>query len=167
MALDLTGIQNENEFYTTYYLREVLEKDLKDEFGAWSEQSAGKEGRAPHERLAGQGGSYFQKRNQLLEAKGPTRRLQLQRELLTPVLEALGYDVRPMLKRLRDDRWLPVLGQVTRPDGTPKLCIVEAPSAEGEETTDPLEQTLQPDQFEGLGPDSIQIAAIAPRRPRR
>jgi hypothetical protein len=157
MALDLTGIQNENEFYTSYYLREVLEKDLKDEFAEWAEQSttgdSEEDRRSPHEALGGRSGDYFQKSNQLLDAGDPGHRLQLQRELLTPILETLGYDVQPMLKRLRDDRWLPVLSQVTRPDGTPKLCVVEAPPAEGEEDADPLEQTLAPEQFEGLHPE--------------
>ncbi len=157
MALDLTGIQNENEFYTSYYLREVLEKDLKDEFADWAEQStatgAEEDRRAPHEALGGRSGDYFQKSNQLLDAAEATRRLQLQRELLAPLLEALGYDVQPMCKRLRDDRWLPVLAQVTRPDGTPKLCVVEAPPADGEEAPDPLEQTLTAEQFAGLRPE--------------
>ncbi|MCS4223873.1 hypothetical protein [Salinibacter ruber] len=157
MALDLTGIQNENEFYTSYYLREVLEKDLKDEFSDWAEQSGagGSEEarRPPHEALGGQSGDYFQASNQLLDASGLGRRLQLQRELLTPLLETLGYEVSPMLKKLRDDRWLPVLGQVERPDGTPELCVVEAPPAEGEETTDLLERTLRAEQFEGLRPE--------------
>ena len=157
MALDLTGIQNENEFYTSYYLREVLEKDLKDEFSDWAEQSGagGSEEarRPPHEALGGQSGDYFQASNQLLDASGLGRRLQLQRELLAPLLETLGYEVSPMLKKLRDDRWLPVLGQVERPDGTPELCVVEAPPAEGEETTDLLERTLRAEQFEGLRPE--------------
>jgi hypothetical protein len=157
MALDLTGIQNENEFYTSYYLREVLEKDLKDEFSDWAEQSGAggsEEARCPpHEALGGQSGDYFQASNQLLDASGLGRRLQLQRELLTPLLETLGYEVSPMLKKLRDDRWLPVLGQVERPDGTPELCVVEAPPAEGEETTDLLERTLRAEQFEGLRPE--------------
>jgi len=150
MALDLTGIQNENEFYTSYYLREVLGKDLKSEFSGWAEQAG--QGRPPDEAFGGLSGDYFQKRNQLLETGG-ARRLELQRELLTPVLETLGYEVSPMLKRLRDDRWLPVLAQVNRPDGTPALCVVEAPPAEGEEDADPLEQTLTAEQFDGLRPE--------------
>ena len=150
MALDLTGIQNENEFYTTYYLREVLGKDLRNEFSGWTEQAD--QDRPPDEALGGLSGDYFQTRNQLLEAGG-ARRLQLQRELLTPVLETLGYEVQPFLKKLRDDRWLPVLAQVNRPDGTPALCVVEAPPAEGEEDADPLEQTLTAGQFEGLRPE--------------
>ena len=36
MALDLTGITNENEFYTHHYLAAILEGDLKPLFEGWS-----------------------------------------------------------------------------------------------------------------------------------
>ena len=36
MAIDLTGITNENEFYTHHYLAAILEGDLKPLFEAWS-----------------------------------------------------------------------------------------------------------------------------------
>ena len=32
MAMDITGITNENEFYTHHYLSAILENDLKDIF---------------------------------------------------------------------------------------------------------------------------------------
>ena len=51
MALDLTGIQNENEFYTSYYLREVLGKDLKNEFSDWADQAD--QGRPPDDAFGG------------------------------------------------------------------------------------------------------------------
>ena len=35
MAIDLTGISNENEFYTHHYLSAILENDLKDVFQEW------------------------------------------------------------------------------------------------------------------------------------
>jgi type I restriction-modification system DNA methylase subunit len=152
MSLDLTGIQNENEFYSTYYLQELLGQDLRDAFDDWVDQTGGEEERPPHEQLGGLRGGYFQKRNQLLDAANNERRLTLQREILRPVLQTLGYDVTPMLKPLRDERWLPLLAQVTRPDGTPLLCVVEAPPVEGEDT-DPLEQTLIAEQFEDALPE--------------
>ena len=36
MAIDLTGITNENEFYTHHYLAAILEGDLKPLFEEWS-----------------------------------------------------------------------------------------------------------------------------------
>jgi hypothetical protein len=158
MALDLTGIQNENEFYTTYYLQEVLEKDLSDAFDDWAEHAGDgappdEDVRPPHEVFGGISGTFFQKRNQLVDRQQRDRRLELQREVERPVVEALGYDWAPMLKRLQGGDWMPVLAQVDRPDGTPALCVVEAPPTEEDEDADPLEQTLTAEQFEGLLPE--------------
>jgi hypothetical protein len=163
MSFDLTGIQNENEFYSTYYLQELLGKDLSSEFEDWLAQTDGEDERSPQDRLGGLGGTYSQKRNQLLDAKKAGQRLALQHEILEPVLQVLGYEMTPMLKRLRDDQWLPVLGQVTRPDGTPLLCIVEAPPAREGEETDPLEATLVPEQFEDLLPEHASPNAVRSR----
>ena len=189
MALDLTGIQNENEFYTTYYLQEVLGKDLDDAFSDWAANGSSANGQAthdaeadaahraahqaPHEALRSLAASYFQKRNQLIDRNNQSRRFDLQREIETEVLAALGYDVRPMLKELRDGRWLPVLTQVNKPDGTPALCVIEAPPVDAGEDVDPLEQTLHPAQFENVppehaGPNAAQDAvAVTTNRPLR
>ena len=35
MAFDLTGIVNENEYYTHHYLQAILEGDLKEVFKGW------------------------------------------------------------------------------------------------------------------------------------
>ncbi|MBB4070269.1 hypothetical protein GGQ18_002878 [Salinibacter ruber] len=169
MSLDLTGIQSENEFYTTYYLQEVLEGKIKDEYSGWADQTGGE--RSPDEVLGGLGGDYFQRQNQLLETESRSRRLQLQREALSPVLEALGYEMDPMLKKTRDGRWLPVLAQETRPDGGLQVCVVEAPPTEGEESPDPLEQTPTAEQFEGLRPeyaspnDALEEIEVTKNRP--
>jgi len=38
MSLDLTGIQNDNEFYSHHYLSAIFEGDLKDTFKQWQQQ---------------------------------------------------------------------------------------------------------------------------------
>ena len=35
MSLDLTGITNENEYYSHHYLSAILEGDLKETFAQW------------------------------------------------------------------------------------------------------------------------------------
>ena len=37
MGIDLTGVTNENEFYTHHYLAAILEGDLKPLYEAWSQ----------------------------------------------------------------------------------------------------------------------------------
>ena len=54
MATDLTGINNENEFYTHHYLTAILEGDLKEVLGQWSQREREEEGfRSPHVLLRG------------------------------------------------------------------------------------------------------------------
>ena len=59
MALDLTGINNENEFYTHHYLSAILENDLKDLFASWRKREEDENIRSPHVELRGQGRDYF------------------------------------------------------------------------------------------------------------
>jgi hypothetical protein len=35
MSLDLTGINNENEYYSHHYLTAIFEGDLKETFSQW------------------------------------------------------------------------------------------------------------------------------------
>ena len=53
MALDLTGISNENEFYTHHYLSAILENDLKDVFQEWRRREQEEDFRAPYAELRG------------------------------------------------------------------------------------------------------------------
>ena len=151
MPTDLTGIQNENEFYTHHYLHEVLTKDLKEPLQELDAAAMEEGGRRPYERLRGLKGDYFNTRNQLEGRRDRERALREQRDLARDLLRALGYDYQPHLKALQDEGYLPVLGEVRRPDGTPALYIVEAPPA-AEEEMDPLTQTLFATQYEGLQP---------------
>ncbi|MFZ2959729.1 MAG: hypothetical protein WA705_22840 [Candidatus Ozemobacteraceae bacterium] len=39
MTIDLTGIGNENEFFSHHYLVAILEQDLRDVLGKWRQQA--------------------------------------------------------------------------------------------------------------------------------
>ena len=49
MAIDITGITNENEFYTHHYLSAILENDLKDLFSQWKKKAEEEE--IPHDGI--------------------------------------------------------------------------------------------------------------------
>lgn len=59
MALDTTGIRNENEFYTDHYLRTILEDDLKDVFSGWREREEKTGIRSPDQELRSLAKEYF------------------------------------------------------------------------------------------------------------
>ncbi|MCB0288740.1 MAG: hypothetical protein KDH97_00640 [Calditrichaeota bacterium] len=146
MPIDLTGISNENEFYTHHYLSVILENDLKGLFARWAEQEAAGGEKPPYQRLGTLARPYFSIRNRLERARGAEARMALQREFLPQLLEVLGYHYRPEVRLLESGEHLPLAGAVDRPGGAPALWILETLHPHGEEA-DPLELTLDPAQF--------------------
>jgi len=69
MTIDLTGIINENEFYTHHYLSAILENDLKEVFGKWETLKREQEIRPPYDQLKSLAREYFR----LLEQQSKTR----------------------------------------------------------------------------------------------
>jgi len=154
MTLDLTGIHNENEFYTHHYLAAILEQDLKDVFARWRRRREEQEIPEPFARLRSLAQPYFRMQNRLERTTRTAEHLEHQRTFAAPLLDALGYTFQPAPKWLDDgnesagDRCLPVIGEVTRPSGAPELWIVEA--CDGlHDKLDPLALAVDPAQLSG------------------
>lgn len=162
MGIDLTGISNENEFYTHHYLAAVLEGDLKDVFARWKKQQeeaeedpARTKQRLPHETLRALGREYLQLRADFDRAKTPEDRHEGLRSILKLVLPALGYDVAPTLRMSDDGHQLPVVVEVQRASGAPELWALEALDLAGDDPS-PLTMTLHAVQYPaGTSPDSL------------
>ena len=122
MALELTGILNENEFYTDYYFRAILPDRLK----AWVKKSRQADGEcrawATLKKMGG--GNYQAARHAFTEAHTPEERLALQRDFVRPVLNALGYTTSARVELLDPDR-LPLFAAVHQ-QKQPHLWVVEA-----------------------------------------
>ncbi len=132
MALDLTGIRNENEFYSDHYLQVILEKDLKQ----WVKARRPVNGETPRwvmlQRMARQ---FLEHREDFRRARAPER-LQIQRRHVWPLLGALGYNPEISTAHLNSGT-LTRLGQVER-ESRPYLWIVEA--LDGAHTGDDIMQ---------------------------
>lgn len=149
MSLDLTGITNDNEFFSHYYLSEKLEGDLKDVFAAWKSREAEHGTKPPDKQLGALDKRYLDLRHRAERLRKPADLLALQRELLPHVLHALGYGWRPEIIVLENQLGLPVACALRRPDGTPLLWVVETVAPLGDDT-DPLTLTLSETQFPPL-----------------
>ncbi|MBM3298404.1 MAG: hypothetical protein FJY85_00445 [Deltaproteobacteria bacterium] len=152
MPIDLTGIANENEFYTHHYLSAILENDLKEVFEKWRFRE--EEGvRPPYASLRHLTREYFDMRSLLERERRPEERMAIQSEFTGSLLPALGYDYSPQLNEVDLGLAVPVIGEVTKPNGAPELWIIEALDSPGE-ATDPLQLSLVGCQFpEGSTPD--------------
>ncbi|MGM0540496.1 MAG: hypothetical protein ACQERT_15005, partial [Thermodesulfobacteriota bacterium] len=147
MALDLTGITNENEFYTHHYLSAILENDLKDLFKEWNRRQKEEKIPTPASIIGGLSRDYFRLRSELSETKDPDTRQQLQKTFLEKLISALGYPYQPQLQEGLDGQLIPVAGEICKGSGAPELWILPAVDGFGQEAVDPLELCPQPDQL--------------------
>ena len=154
MALDLTGITNENEFYTHHYLTAILENDLRGLLGQWEEKEKNAGIKPPYDRLARLNKDYFALRNQMERLRRHEERLSCQREFFSDLLDALGFSFTPDLKELDSGFMLPIVGEVRKKNGAPDLWIIEALSPVSEDT-DPLECTLVLSQYGDIESDRM------------
>lgn len=153
MAINLTGISNENEFYTHHYLSAILENDLKELFAKWSAQeeqsvTSGQPAtwRPPYAKLGGLSKLYFVLRNRLEKTTQPAAIQQAQHEFFAALLDALGYPCSTELKPL-DEGAVPILGEIKKKSGAPDLWILETISPV-EEASDPLELNFDVCQYQ-------------------
>ena len=151
--MNLTGINNENEFYTHHYLSAILENDLKDLFAKWSAQeeksaTGGQPAtwRPPYARLGALSKLYFVLRNRLEKTTQPAAIQQAQHEFFAALLDALDYPFAPALKPL-DEGVVPILGEIKKKSGAPDLWILES-IGPVEEASDPLDVNFDACQYQ-------------------
>lgn len=154
MALDLTGITNQHEFYTDHYLHAIVEGDLRETFARWDASELP----APPAELRKQAKRYFDLQAEV--AKQAWRPA----DASTMAVEAagwwagfwsvLGYNFQPMARELEDGVWVGLHGEIRRPDGAPWLWIVDASAAMDD---DPL----------GYFEDHLSDAVFAANEPPR
>ena len=125
MPIDLTGITNENEFYTHHYLAAILEGDLRPLFETWSKQEC-----PPWEALRGLARPFQAMRKELAATSDLDERMALQRAWFSDLLRALGYSLSPEVIELDGGISLPLAGQITRANGQPELWVLEAQDGE-------------------------------------
>jgi len=147
MPLDLTGISNENEFYTHHYLTAILENDLKDLFKEWSRRHKEEKIPTPASLISGLSREYFRLRNDLFQAKDPGARQLIQEEFLEKLTSALGYPYEPRTGEGPGGSQFPIAGEIQKGSGAPELWILPVFDEFGQEEVDPLELCPQPGQL--------------------
>lgn len=142
----LTGITNENEFYSNHYLDAILNDDIKNVAQRWKEAAAEVDGKSPPEELGKLSKDYFRLRSQFSKERDITECLTIQRQWLEQFLAVLGYPIQPTERTLDQGQVLPILCEIKKSNGAPLLWILEA-LPEGNEAIDILDLALQKDQF--------------------
>ena len=145
--MELTGIENEAEFFPSGTLSDVLKDELNDITSRWS----GSEKQAhPVERLQRVSTSALDVLRQIRSTTDSERRNEMAQDVRHKVLEALGYEWKreSELTGFDGNPVIPLLGKVSDISGKDALWIIEAPVPGNEdEASDPLDAKFQSSQF--------------------
>lgn len=177
--MNLTGISNENEFYSQHYMAEIFagDSDVKGLVEGWqqqetsareqtiTEQDKRNAWRTPWNRIAQNARDTLLLLDEYSRNNKPEEQLGLGREVLSRLLSILELPYAPRAQYVEHTQsYLPLLGELKNSQGEPLLWILEAQALGGEYDADsdplalPLHQ-LQLENLEGYQQDSSKAAS--------
>lgn len=157
--MDLTGIENEAEFFPSGTLSDVLKEELQDITSRWAGLDKGAH---PVERLARVAAPTVEALRQVRNASDRKRQVELIRDAHHALLSALGYAWKreTALTALNGNPVIPLVGQVADASGKDALWVLEAPIMDADdEAADPLGSSFTAEQF----PEDAHEAALLDR----
>jgi hypothetical protein len=172
MSMDLTGIQNRNEYYTNHYFASTFESNAADTIKTWREAAQGTELRTPWALLRDAGKRYFLIRSRQERRRGGDAYREAVTQIARELLASLGFDVNaaaPELEELPNNGGkVPVALEVNKENGAPLLWTIPVAPMEdaatgGEDETDasdlmdyaPFAADLRADQVEPFADEAL------------
>ncbi len=145
--MDLTGIENEAEFFPAGTLSDALQDELVDITARWGRKGQGPD---PVARLSKAAEPYLAALRQIRNTAENARRHELRRAATHDLVAALGYDYSrySIATSLESSSLLPALARVADADGRDAVWLLEA-ALEGpdDEAVDPLGTCFEANQF--------------------
>ena len=143
MTMDLTGINNRNEYYTNHYFSWIFADNAQETITDWRVRSRESNFKTPWSRPE-VSRRYYVLREQYQRQSNPLAKSQIVCELGNLILDALDYpQARELsLRDVKDELQVPVYLEVTKPNGAPLLWVML--SASMEDDGDILHDTLDP-----------------------
>lgn len=134
MSMDLTGITNQNEYYTNHYFSSIFEENASETISKWrAEAKESEEVRTPWALLRDAARQYYPIHDRFLRSKFDTQTLGNIRTLADIYLSALGYpEAAPEIIDIDDATKAPVYLELKKPNGAPALWVLLAASEDKE-----------------------------------
>ncbi|MBR6862350.1 MAG: class I SAM-dependent DNA methyltransferase [Acidaminococcaceae bacterium] len=134
MSMDLTGITNQNEYYTNHYFSSIFEENASETISKWrAEAKDSEEIRTPWALLRDAARQYYPIHDRFLRSKFDTQTLGNIRTLADIYLSALGYpEASPEIIDIDDATKAPVYLELKKPNGAPALWVLLATSEDKE-----------------------------------
>ena len=134
MSMDLTGITNQNEYYTNHYFSSIFQENASDTIAKWrAEAKNSEEVRTPWALLRDAARQYYPIHDRFLRSKFDTQTLGNIRALADIYLSALGYpESSPEWVEIAEATKVPVYLELNKPNGAPALWVLLATSNDKE-----------------------------------
>lgn len=136
MSMDLTGIQNRNEYYTNHYFSSIFEENASDTLKRWREEAVAAEAKTPWSKLRDVAARYYTLRDQAGRSRSDAAHELLISTLGKDMLTALEYPVKKDSARLIEvsrGEHVPIALEMTKHNGAPFLWVILCRNASEEE----------------------------------
>ncbi|MFZ1730547.1 MAG: hypothetical protein WBQ23_00425 [Bacteroidota bacterium] len=152
--MNFPGLHNQNDFYSSHYLSDVFENDVKEQLQEWTRLAKEEANfRAPFDALGGLRKEFFDLQGKLENVRSAAEVLELQSAFTGNLLRALGYEVHSGIQYAGDFA-VPTIAALQRSSGAPLLWVIEAAGVNGEGGSNPLDLELDASQY----PEQVEEA---------
>lgn len=136
MSMDLTGINNINEYYTNHYFASVFEENAADTLGAWrASAKESEEFRTPWSLLRDCARQYYVLHDKSIRARNGVQVLPSIVEMADSVLSALDFgEASPITVPVVDNAETYPYLEVKKHDGAPLLWVLLSTNAEDDDS---------------------------------
>lgn len=134
MSMDLTGITNQNEYYTNHYFSSIFEENASETISKWRAEAKEGEGvKTPWSRLRDCARQYYTIHDRYLRSRFDTQTVSNIRSLADLYLSSLNYpSSSPEWIQIDDDTKAPVYLEIKKANGAPALWVLLAASEDKE-----------------------------------
>lgn len=126
MSIDLTGITNQNEYYTNHYFSTVFEENASATISKWNVSAREtKEGRTPWSLLRQNAKQYYVAHDRFVRSSINLQILANIKNMADHYLQSLGYpESRPEVVAIDESISVPVYLEMTKSNGAPWLWVL-------------------------------------------
>ena len=134
MSMDLTGITNQNEYYTNHYFSSIFEENASDTISAWrAEAKDSDEIRTPWAQLRENAKQFYPLHDRYVRSRFDLQTLQNIQTLADGYMKSLGYpEARPENIPVDDTLTAPVYLEINKANGAPLLWVILAASSDSD-----------------------------------
>lgn len=123
--IDLTGIDNVNEYYTNHYLNTLFADNIKTQIKDWKESAKEADHKTPWSKLRETSRLYYRAHERFQRERLDAETFEQIASLAGKYLEALGYDaIHTETIELDEETTVPVALEVKKNDGRPRLWVM-------------------------------------------